>query len=55
MSIQIILTFKKSLKKKLIVLWKKMKDNFLKRNQMFLLITYLIFFAAKEPFKKYDV
>jgi hypothetical protein len=41
--------------KKLIILSGKMKNNFPKRDQMFLLIPYLVFFVAKEPFKKDDV
>jgi hypothetical protein len=32
-----------------------MKYNLPKRDQMFLLIPYLVFFVANEPFKKYDV
>jgi hypothetical protein len=48
MSIQIILIFFKSSKKKSIVLWEKMKDNFPKRDQMFLLITYLVFLLQKN-------
>jgi hypothetical protein len=32
-----------------------MKDNLPKRDQMFFLIPYLVFFVAKEPFKKDDL
>jgi hypothetical protein len=32
-----------------------MKDNFPKRNQIFILTPYLFFLVAKEPFKKDDV
>jgi len=32
-----------------------MKDNLPKRDQIFLLTPYLVFFATKEPFKKDEV
>jgi len=38
----------KSLKKKLIILWGKMKDNLPKRDQMFLLTPYLVFLLQKN-------
>jgi hypothetical protein len=31
---------------------REMKDNLPKKNQIFILIPYLVFFATKEPFKK---
>jgi hypothetical protein len=56
MSIQIIVVFLKNLKKKLIVLRKlKMKNNFPKRDQIFPLIPYPIFFGEKNLSRKIDV
>jgi hypothetical protein len=43
----------KSLKKKLIVLWGKMKDNLPKRDQMFLLIPYLVFLLQKNLLERW--
>jgi hypothetical protein len=40
------------LKKKLIVLWGKMKDNLPKRDQMYLLIPYLVFLLQKNLLRK---
>jgi hypothetical protein len=41
--------------KKKICPLREMKDNLPKRDQMFFLIPYLVFFVAKEPFKKDDL
>jgi hypothetical protein len=42
----------KTFEEKIIVLWGKMKDNFPKRNQMFLLIPYLLFLLQKNLLRK---